>query len=148
METLYRADITRIVAEQCHLPKVTIKQVIVDYTEYVYRQTADRHTVKFIHMFYIENKENEEHDTFAYVCSEIAKDKTYTGQMVQNILETYEQCLIDELHKGNSISIYGVAKVSKTPTLRIRKSSRLANQGYRVKATRWLRKEINDREDT
>lgn len=150
METLYRDDLVEIVSKECKLPKTTIKQIIIDYTNYIYKQTAEQQTVKFIHLFYVENNENKDHETLAYICSELAKGKSYSGKTVQNVLETYEVSLLNELLKGKGISIYGVAKVSRTPNLRIRKTGRLANKGYRVKATKWLRERVNhyDRKNT
>lgn len=150
MSTIYRDDMVEIVARECKLPKSTVKKVIIDYTDYIYKETSIQHTVKFLHLFYIENKENKDHETFAYVCTEIAKEKEYNGKTVQNVLETYEQCLLDELLNGKGISIYGVAKVYTVPKLRIRKTGRLANKGYRVKATKWMRDKVNnyDRKNT
>lgn len=144
MSTLYREDMVERVSEACNQPKKMVRQIITDYTHYIYNETAEGRTVKFLHIFYIENKEKPEHETLAYVSTEIADGRGYSGDMVLNILEVYESCLIDELLKGRGISIYGVAKVYTVPNLRIRKTGRLANKGYRVRATKSLRSTVNN----
>ena len=152
--TLYRDDMIFEVAKDCKQTKTLIKDVIKFYTKYIYKKTDEGKTIKFLQLFYVENKDCKEyHDTFAYICTEIAKELKTTSQTVQSILQSYQNCLLDELQKGRPVSIYGVAKVSKKEgALRIRKTGRLANKNYRVKSTTWFRKTVNeekyDRENT
>jgi nucleoid DNA-binding protein len=134
------------ISEQTGQPKNTVIDIIKGYTKYIYEQTALLKPVKFLHLFYLDIKhenENTERDTLAYVCTELAKGKVYTGHTVRTVLESYEECILDALADGDAISIYGIARVSVNPNLRIRKTGRLANTGYRVKATKHFREEAN-----
>lgn len=113
-EVVYRDAQVSQVAEKLGLQKVVVEKVILAYVGYLKDRLESGETVKFLNVCYLRygGKSLENHETLAYVATEVGKQVGVSGVVAFRVLNCYEEFIISDLQKLYSYSIRGLLRIS------------------------------------
>lgn len=113
LETVYKDAQISQVSNHLNIPKTTVNQIFSSYVEYLKNKIDNGETVKFLDICYlrVEGKDEQIHETLAYISHELADDLKLSQVLVYRVLTTYGEFLIRDLKKLNSYSIRGLLRI-------------------------------------
>lgn len=131
-EVIYRDDQVNQLSSNLNLPKTTITGILKEYSCYIKERLTAGYTVKFLNVCYIRvNGESEkEHETLAYVATEIGRRVSVSGDVVYRVLSSFEDYMIRDLRKFYGYCIKGIIRIRLEQTsegvyrVRTKKSTR------------------------
>lgn len=140
-EVIYRDEQVAQLSENLRLPKTVIAGVLKEYSRYIKERLMEGYTVKFLNVCYIRvNGDAErEHETLAYVATEIALKMGISRDVAYRILSSFEEYMIRDLKKFYGYCIKGIVRIRLEQTkegvykVRTKKSTRY--NGYPITVT-------------
>lgn len=131
-EVIYRDEQVNQLASNLNLPKTTITGILKEYSCYIKERLMDGYTVKFLNVCYIRvNGEAErEHETLAYVATEIGRKLGVSGDVTYRVLSSFEEYMVRDLRKFYGYCIKGIVRIRLEQTsegiykVRTKKSTR------------------------
>lgn len=131
-EVIYRDEQVNQLSSNLNLPKTVITGILKEYSCYIKERLMAGYTVKFLNVCYIRvNGESEkEHETLAYVATEIAGRVGVSGDIAYRVLSAFEEYMIRDLRKFYGYCIKGIIRIRLEQTsegvykVRTKKSTR------------------------
>lgn len=131
-EVIYRDEQVSQLASNLHLPKTTITGILKEYSCYIKEKLMAGNTVKFLNVCYIrvEGSPEREHETLAYVSTEIARKLGISPDITYRVLSSFEEYMIRDLRKFYGYCIKGIIRIRLEQTsegvyrVRTKKSTR------------------------
>lgn len=113
METIFKDEQVSLISKQLGIPKVQVNKIITTYVHYLRCKLDSGETIKFLNICYLkyEGKDEEVHETLAYVSHEVGEVIGQSQVVVYRVLTTFEETLIKELKKLNSFSVRGLIRI-------------------------------------
>lgn len=131
-EVIYRDEQVNQLSSNLNLPKTVITGILKEYSCYIKERLMAGYTVKFLNVCYIRvNGESEkEHETLAYVATEIAGRVGVSNDIAYRVLSAFEEYMIRDLRKFYGYCIKGIIRIRLEQTsegvykVRTKKSTR------------------------
>lgn len=131
MEILYRGEQTELIAEKLKLFKSDVDLILRFYVSYLREKINKGETVKILNICYIKNsnEKNAVRETLGYIASEISIMTNIGSTTVLRVLNTLEECIIEDISKGKGYSIRGLVRIrceeiNGVKKVRIKKSTK------------------------
>ena len=125
MEISFKRDQIEEISFKVGIPKTVVYLVISRYVDYLKGRLEDGNTVKFLNICYLKvsGREEELHETLAYIANELGKDVGQSQNMVFRILLEMEEMVVKNLSELNAFTVRGLVRVKVENTF----------DGYRVR---------------
>lgn len=138
-DIIYRDEQVCQIAKKLNIPKSTVTDIWKEYVYYLQERIREGHTVKFLNVCYmvVDKKDDELHETLAYISKEIGDILSVSDSMVYRVLTSFEEYLIHDLRNFYSYCIRGLVRIRlekfKEGTYHVRLSkSKIYNGNVRV----------------
>lgn len=137
---LYNGNQIDNIAESLRLNKRVVNLVLFNYRTYLEEKINSGETVKVLNICYIRNYENTkdyEHETLAYIASNIARGTDMGSVTVLRILTTLEEMIVRDIAHGERYALKGLIRIRTVVTedgvrVRVAKSSKYNNKPVKV----------------
>lgn len=112
-EVVYREEQVNQLARRLNLTKTMVADILNGYVGYLKDKLSKGETIKFLNVCYlrVDGKDEETHETLAYVSNELGKDLGISQSIVYRVLTTFEEYLISDLKNFYSYCIKGLFRI-------------------------------------
>lgn len=116
-EVVYREEQVNQLARRLNLTKTVVENILSSYVSYLKGRLSEGKTIKFLNVCYlrVDGKDEETHETLAYVSNELGRDLGVSQSIVYRVLSTFEEYLISDLRNFYSYCIKGLIRIRLEP---------------------------------
>lgn len=130
MEISFKKEQVDEISFKVGIPKVMVNEIISGYVGYLRGRIQAGKTVKFLNICYLRvaGKDEELHETLAYISTELSKELGRSQVMVNRVLLELEEMIIRDVSRLGAVTVRGLVRIKAENTysgyrVRIKKST-------------------------